>query len=107
MNPYLYDGAGSDDKGMNEFFGESKGHSFDNLDWPEILKKYQESNEDENKKKDKKIMNTNKHAMAILIEQLQRMNAYKKPNEKINLSIKNGLIKNLQSTYLIDDLKDK
>ena len=60
-----------------------------------------------NIEKDKKIMNTNKHAMAILIEQLQRMNAYKKPNEKINLSIKNGLIKNLQSTYLIDDLKDK
>ncbi len=56
LNPYLYDGAGSDDKGMNEFFGESKGHSFDNLDWPEILKKYQESNEDENKKKDKKTV---------------------------------------------------
>tara|TARA_R100000808_G_C2070469_1_gene98208 strand:+ start:446 stop:604 length:159 start_codon:yes stop_codon:yes gene_type:complete len=52
-------------------------------------------------------MNTNKHSMAILIEQLQRMNAYKEPNEKINLSIKNGLIKNLQSSYLIDDLKDK
>tara|TARA_R100001163_G_scaffold41746_1_gene31624 strand:- start:2051 stop:2209 length:159 start_codon:yes stop_codon:yes gene_type:complete len=52
-------------------------------------------------------MNTNKHSMAILIEQLQRMNAYQKPNEKLNIQVKNGLIKNLQSTYLIDDLKDK
>jgi hypothetical protein len=49
----------------------------------------------------------NKHSMAILIEQLQRMNAYQKPNEKLNIQVKNGLIKNLQSSSLIDDLKDK
>ena len=49
----------------------------------------------------------NKHSMAILIEQLQKMNAYQKPNEKLNIQVKDGLIKNLQSTYMIDDLKDK
>ena len=50
---------------------------------------------------------SNKHSMAILIEQLQGMNAYQKPNEKLNIQVKDGLIKNLQSTYMIDDLKDK
>ena len=40
----------------------------------------------------------NKHSMAILIEQLQRMNAYQKPNEKLNLQVKNGLIQNLNKT---------
>jgi len=41
---------------------------------------------------------TNKHSMAILIEQLQRMNAYQKPNEKLNIQVKNGLIQNLNKT---------
>tara|TARA_R110002051_G_scaffold56156_2_gene104238 strand:- start:3547 stop:3687 length:141 start_codon:yes stop_codon:yes gene_type:complete len=40
----------------------------------------------------------NKHSMAILIEQLQRMNAYQKPNEKLNIQVKNGLIQNLNKT---------
>jgi len=41
---------------------------------------------------------TNKHSMAILIEQLQRINAYQKPNEKLNIQVKNGLIQNLNKT---------
>ena len=41
---------------------------------------------------------SNKHSMAILIEQLQRMNAYQKPNEKLNIQVKNGLIQNLNKT---------
>ena len=40
----------------------------------------------------------NKHSMAILIEQLQWMNAYQKPNEKLNIQVKNGLIQNLNKT---------
>ena len=40
----------------------------------------------------------NKHSMSILIEQLQRMNAYQKPNEKLNIQVKNGLIQNLNKT---------
>ena len=36
--------------------------------------------------------------MAILIEQLQRMNAYQKPNEKLNIQVKDGLIQNLNKT---------
>jgi len=41
---------------------------------------------------------SNKHSMAILIEQLQRMNAYQKPNEKLNIQVKDGLIQNLNKT---------
>ena len=41
---------------------------------------------------------TNKHSMAILIEQLQRINAYQKPNEKLNIQVKNGLIQTLNKT---------
>ena len=41
---------------------------------------------------------SNKHSMAILIEQLQRMNAYQKPNEKLTIQVKNGLIQNLNKT---------
>ena len=51
----------------------------------------------------------NKHSMAILIEQLQRidafniektkrMNAYQEPNEKLNIQVKDGLIQNLNKT---------
>ena len=41
---------------------------------------------------------SNKHSMAILIEQLQRMNAYQKPNEKLNIQVKDGLIQILNKT---------
>ena len=41
---------------------------------------------------------SNKHSMAFLIEQLQRMNAYQKPNEKLNIQVKDGLIQNLNKT---------
>ena len=41
---------------------------------------------------------SNKHSMAILIEHLQRMNAYQKPNEKLNIQVKDGLIQNLNKT---------
>ena len=41
---------------------------------------------------------SNKHSMAILIEQLQKMNAYQKPNEKLNIQVKDGLIQNLNKT---------
>ena len=41
---------------------------------------------------------SNKHSMAILIEQLQIINAYQKPNEKLNIQVKDGLIQNLNKT---------
>tara|TARA_R110000751_G_C13457541_1_gene444958 strand:+ start:178 stop:333 length:156 start_codon:yes stop_codon:yes gene_type:complete len=49
----------------------------------------------------------NKHSIEILMEQLKRMNAYQKPNEKLNIKVKDGLIKNLQSSYMIDELRNK
>lgn len=60
----------------------------------------------------------NKHSMEILIEQLQRidafniektkrMNGYQEANEKLNIQVKDGLIENLKSSYMIDELRNK
>ena len=69
INPSIYDGAGSPEKGKNIHFGSKKGHAFDKLNWTEIIKKYSnEADKKEAKENEKTLKEKQASREPICIE---------------------------------------
>ena len=83
INPSIYDGAGSPEKGQNIHFGSKKGHAFDKLNWTEIIKKYSKSKNDNG--------STNVQ-VALLSKRISGLTEHLKVNKK-DQSTRRGLLK--------------
>ena len=68
INPSIYDGSGSPEKGKNIHFGSKKGHPFDKLNWTEIIKKYSTMEKKEAKENEKTLKEKQASREPICIE---------------------------------------